>query len=129
MRKDFYDWHVLKDSLHEKPGRLFFNEREVWWCSLGANIGYEQDGKQADFGRPILVVRKFNHDVLWAVPLTSKTKDDRFHHAFNSYDTVQGGSVILSQVRLIDAKRLVRKMGTFPQSHFSEVLRKLKEFL
>lgn len=130
MLSKFHDWHVVKDALHQKsPPPLFFKEREVWWCSLGANIGYEQDGKNTDFGRPILVTKKFNHDVLWALPITSKKKENHFHHQFDSFDTVMSGSVVLSQIRLLDAKRLIRKMGTFPLAHFMEVREKLRRFI
>ncbi len=45
---------------------MFFNEGEIWWGSLGSNIGSEEEGKNF--------------------------------------------SVMLSQIRLLDAKRLQRKV-------------------
>src|SRR3989442_15305958 len=99
MLPEFHDWHLVKDRIHQKGDpQVFFNEREVWWCSLGANVGYEQNGKNADFGRPVLVVKKFNLDVLWAMPITSKKKDNHFHHHFELFEGVMAGSVVLSQV-------------------------------
>ena len=42
MKKDFKSWHGKKESLHHEKERPFFHEREVWFCSLGVNIGFEQ---------------------------------------------------------------------------------------
>ena len=45
--KEFDKWNELKKKLHnsEKPKKFYFREREIWWCSLGLNIGFEEDGK------------------------------------------------------------------------------------
>ena len=51
-----------------------FHEREVWWCSLGANIGFEQDGGGEDFERPVVILKKFNLDACLIVPLTARPK-------------------------------------------------------
>lgn len=41
MKKDFQKWHILKRGIHNDKERRFYHEREVWWCSLGENIGFE----------------------------------------------------------------------------------------
>jgi len=57
----FIAWSKLKVRLHIKPDNgVYFREREIWWASLGANIGYEQDGKHENFERPVLVLKKFS---------------------------------------------------------------------
>ena len=129
MDGKFFDWHLLKHKLHKKTNSVFFNERDVWWCHLGANVGSEQDGTSTDFGRPILVFKKFNLDLFWALPITTLQKNNRFHHLFGEFDAVKSGSVILSQLRLLDARRLVRKLGMFPKDKFEEVCIKLKNFI
>lgn len=47
MKKDFDKWNNRKKIIDQKEisNQMFFNEREIWWGSLGVNIGYEQDGK------------------------------------------------------------------------------------
>src|SRR3972149_11433241 len=72
MNKEFLKWHVLKSDLDRQAVSAKFQEREIWWCSLGCNIGYEQDGKHELFERPVLIVRKFNADLFWGLPLSSK---------------------------------------------------------
>lgn len=46
MTKDFNNWNTEKQNLEENTlNDLVFHRREVWWCSIGINLGYEQDGK------------------------------------------------------------------------------------
>ena len=110
MKKDFLEWHEKKAEIDEKTNRLFFHEREIWFCHLGLNIGYEQDGKGRNFGRPIIVFRKFNHQILWGIPLTTKNKTGKFYFPINLNDSINRCAII-SQLRLIDAKRLYYKIG------------------
>jgi hypothetical protein len=58
MEKDFFGWAKVKANLHHKRKINYFNEREVWWCAMGANIGHEQDGKGKLWTRPVLILRK-----------------------------------------------------------------------
>src|SRR3989344_2005502 len=111
--KDFDRWNELKKKLHisVKAKDFYFREREIWWCSLGVNIGFEQDGKNDNFERPVLIVKIFNKEVLWIVPLTSRHKDNKYYYKFDYKNKPQ--SAILSQVRLISSKRLLRKIWTF----------------
>ena len=88
MEKDFLKWHKRKEKLHIEGARVFFHEREVWWCSLGYNVGFEQDGKGYNFARPIIIFKKFNNEVFWAVPLTRATKkiskkSERYYYNFS----------------------------------------------
>jgi hypothetical protein len=41
MSKNFKDWFTEKNDLHENKVRAFFHEREVWFASVGVNIGFE----------------------------------------------------------------------------------------
>lgn len=60
VMKDYKNWHNLKLKIENNgtKKKKKFREREIWWCSLGENIGFEQDGKNEKFERPILVLRK-----------------------------------------------------------------------
>src|SRR6185369_9821330 len=99
MEKDFDVWNEEKKKISAKAGNDFmFCEREIWWCSIGLNIGDEEDGKNEFFERPVLVVRKFNKDIAWVVPMTTVVKNNQFHHIV-SYDNCYF-SLMLSQIRL-----------------------------
>lgn len=124
----FKKWTEIKIQLHiQERRRIYFKEREIWWCSLGVNIGFEQDGKNEWFERPVLILKKFNHEVLWILPLTSQAKQGIFYHSF-SHDG-KTSTAILSQLRLISSKRLLRKIRTLSYSEFEMVRNKIKDLL
>lgn len=128
-KKDFQKWHNKKTQVDNIEKRPFFHEREIWWCALGANVGFEQDGKGEDFLRPIVIIRKFNNEILWGVPLTkSKKKDSEYYFSF--YFVREGISVqntaILSQIRLIDARRLSYRVSEISKSDLVNLIEKLK---
>ncbi len=55
--KKYDEWNQLKKNLSEKENKVFFRERDVFWASIGINLGYEQDGKGEIFSRPVLIVK------------------------------------------------------------------------
>lgn len=127
-RKDFDGWNEKKKKLDQRSiADLFFHEREIWWASLGVNIGFEQDGKHDEFERPVLVLKKFNRHVFLGVPLTSTVKEQKYY-ATTTYDGKQY-SIILSQVRLFSSKRLARKIRRLPKREFEAVATCIKDFL
>lgn len=108
MEKDFQEWHNQKRHIeHERP-RVFFKEREIWLCHLGENIGFEQDGREDGFLRPIIVLKKF------------------FAFSFNGKEV---SVAILSQIRLVDAKRLKYKMGDMREIDFGSLKAKIRQLL
>ena len=126
MQKDFDGWNDVKKKTHIENSRPFFREREVWWASLGLNRGFEQDGGKG-FVRPVLVVKRFSGDACWCVPLTKQGKQGVYYE----YVTLRGSvrSVILSQLRLLDTKRLQNKIGILDEEEFVRIKTKLTRFL
>ncbi len=127
MSKDFDNWNILKKKLNASNHVPFFKEREIWWCSIGVNIGHEEDGKSAVFSRPVLVVKKFNNRVFWGVPLTTQIKNNRHYHKFVFKDREQ--CAMLTQLRLWDANRMTRKMGQLRKEEFNKVKLDLLSYL
>lgn len=127
MKKDFKKWHSKKILVNEIKNTPFFHEREIWFCFLGANVGFEQDGKGEDFLRPVLIVRKFSKETFWAIPLTKTKKKDRpYYYSFSFVKEIESVAV-LSQLRLIDARRLSYMIGEIKVSDFRKLIEKLKE--
>lgn len=119
MHKDFDRWNKVKKATHSRPDNLGVHERELWWISLGLNVGVETDGKHETFERPVLVVRKFNRQMAWVLPTTTRMGDARFYHPF-----VFGGgtyTVILTQIRTVSTKRFIRKIGMMEESDFEKI--------
>jgi mRNA interferase MazF len=125
--KDFAGWHNLKQQLHARKDAPIFQQQEIWWCSIGVNIGHEADGKNERYNRPILVVRKFNAHIFWGVPLTTKIKENPYYHSIHFKDRQQ--CAMLSHFRLYDGKRLTKRMGKLSDSQFEGVRNALKNLL
>jgi mRNA-degrading endonuclease toxin of MazEF toxin-antitoxin module len=86
---------------------------------LGSNIGWEEDGKNSNFSRPVIIFKKFSNDILWAIPLSTKIKMSKFYVSLNLNNLDQ--VAIVSQLRLIDAKRLIRKLGNISSEKYNEL--------
>ncbi len=117
----------LKESIHKTHDVPTFKERDIWWCSIGVNVGSESDGKNKDCNRPVLVVRKFNRNMFWGVPLTTRVKDNPYYYKIRFHDKDQ--CAMISQLRLWDAKRMTHKMGRLPDTPFHGVRQALKGLL
>jgi mRNA-degrading endonuclease toxin of MazEF toxin-antitoxin module len=127
MEKDFNQWNILKKKLTDKKNIPAFRQREIWWCHLGVNIGDEENGKNNVYSRPILIIKKFNNHILWGLPLTTRIKEKRYYHKIKFKDNEQ--CVMISQLRLWDARRLTARMGKLPNDQFDEIKRIVSELI
>lgn len=130
---DFDSWNELKKKLESEieDKEKFPKVREAWMCNLGRNIGFEQNGSGENFSRPILVVKKFNNQMFWVVPLSTKQKDLDFYFNYTDPDS-QKVSAILAQMKLMSVKRLKRlkrKLYEIDQDLMNKILNKIKSFL
>src|SRR6266498_257441 len=98
MEKDFNGWHRLKIALDSVKQPPTFQEREIWWCSIGINVGYEMYGKGHIFTRPVLVLRKYSRFTFLGVPLSSRMKDSPYYHPINFRG--RDVSAVFDQVRI-----------------------------
>ncbi len=127
MQKDFKKWSTTKQLIHNDLPRIFFKEREVWFSYIGENIGFEQDGRGDEFLRPFVVIKKFNNQVAWVLPLTKNQKEGIYYYQFKLNNSIS--TVILSQLKLIDTKRLKYKLGDIPEDDFIKLKTKIRQFL
>lgn len=125
MKKNFDNWNINKKNIHATKNSPLFHEREIWFCSLGVNVGFEQDGTGGNYDRPVIVMRGFNKNTFLGVAITGRAKEGDFYFSIGSI-TGREASVNLSQIRLIDAKRLVRKIGTLNEINFQKLKQKLR---
>lgn len=122
--KDFDAWNEVKKQLELVDIPFYYKNREIWFCSIGVNIGFEQDGKNAQAERPVLILRKFNKYVFWGVPLSTKLKPDNTHYLALKYKDLEF-SAIISQLRLFDSRRLTRKLYMLDKQQYEEVKNRL----
>ena len=103
-------------------------EPEKFGCDLGLNIGFEQDGTGKNNGRPILILQGFSKEVCLIVPLSTSRKENKYYLNVGKIKGRQS-SVILSQIRLLDTKRLVNKIGKMEKEKFEEIRKAVKNLI
>jgi len=119
MHKDFEAWNQLKQRLDKIVKPPFFNEREIWWCSIGVNVGHEVYGKGVLFTRPVLIIKKRSSSTFVGIPMSTKIKNrpDYYPITFNGKDI----SLMLGEVRNFDSRRLADKMGKLGETKCKDV--------
>jgi len=117
--KDFDGWNEVKKKTNGEEPRLY-TVREIWWCQFGVNIGTEQDGSGARFLRPALIMRGFGPDACLVVPLTTSMRE---HPLRISVGVIDGrpARANLSQMRVVDTRRLVEKVGFLGKELFTNI--------
>lgn len=123
--KNFDKWNSKKKSINNLEGRPFFNEREIWWCSIGVNIDIEMDGKSDYYERPVLIIKKINNQSAWILPITSTNKENPYIYPLRNNESF----VSLSQFRSISSKRLLRKESRISIEEFAHIIIRLKYLL
>ncbi len=131
--KDFDGWFPLKKQIEADCKVPTINQREIWWCSIGVNIGIEQDGKNRLYERPVLVVRKFNNRHFLGVPLTTQLKGFPFRPSVFYRNPGEGrvreGQALISQMRSYDAMRLTRHIAKLGKDQFNGVMAEIRDML
>ena len=142
MFTDFNKWNTLKKGIDGKDKWVRPEDGEVWWCTVGRNIGVEQSCREGDFARPVLVLRSFGPRMFWGLPITSSDPHGTkaaSHFFFNiegmPYEGPTGelktlhGFLALSQLRTFDNKRLLRKIMTMESGAFKGIREKVRSLI
>lgn len=127
MIKDFDNWNNLKKKLDGRKNPPHFKEGEIWWCSVGVNIGYEIHGKNSLSNRPVLILKKFSRDIFLGIPLSSKIKSGKFYHFLEVNQKTS--CAILSQIRVFDGKRLNGKIKELPEEELENLKEKVRRLI
>lgn len=125
--KEFDKWiEKKKDCHYQIKTPPLFKERDIWWISVGVNVGFEEDGKHDSFVRPVLVVKKFNRELFLGVPMSTKLKDNKYYIPVSvKKKTV---SVMISQLRVFSSKRIWNKLAELDEGDFFRVLEETSKF-
>ena len=128
MKKDFDKWNERKKDINDKNKNRFYHPREVWWCSLGVNVGFEQDGTNDFFQRPVLIIRAFSRHVCLIVPLTTSKKKNPYHISLGKINDVKSFA-ITSQIRLVDTKRFTDRLSVLNKRAFDEIRNAIRDLI
>ena len=127
MKKDFNSWNTLKQGIELHTKKVYANQREIWWSSIGINIGSESCGKNNLFERPVLILKVISKDLLLVAPLSTKNKNNKYHIEI---DVTKGKSyLLLEHIKTMSTKRLTRKIDRVSKDVFKNVCSQYKNLL
>lgn len=119
-------WFKLKLALWNKESKVVFKQGELWWCSLGVNLGEEIFGKGEKFTRPVLIFKKFTSNSFLGLPITKQEKQGSWYVEITIHKEKRW--VILNQARIFDKKRLTNRVGALDDADFQKVKKRFIEF-
>lgn len=125
--KNYSDWFKVKNKL-DQNSKKFYHEREVWWCYFGCNVGSEQNGGGRYFERPILILRGISKDVFVSLALSTVSKESNHYIDIGRIGGVQSYAII-SQIRLIDTRRLSNKICRIDKETFELIAKSTKDLI
>ncbi len=123
------EWNAVKKDTENNARNLGIKPREIFWIKIGQNIGSEEYGKDKDFVRPVIVVRKLTSDLFIGIPLTRSLKNNNYFHQFKYINKSKGlveNSAMILQFRTYSIKRVLSKIGKVDIDNFAEIIEKSK---
>lgn len=121
------EWNQVKTRINKSDIIRTVKDGEIWWCAMGANVGVEINGKGRDFARPVLVFRKLSRFGFIGIPLTSQPHEGSWYVKFRFKGKDE--YAVLAQIRMVDTKRMYRKIGSADDSDMEMIREKLKMLL
>jgi len=129
LHQDRFDsWNKLKKRLHHKEKIIEFYQGNIYFMSIGKNIGHEVYGKEELFLRPVLVYKKLTKTTFLGIPLTSQKKEGSFFFQF-SYKKDKTSVAMLHQMRVFDIRRSEYLSGKINKNTYKNLEKKVTEFL
>ena len=124
----FDDWNRLKKKLNKKKEIINFYQGNIYFMSIGKNIGHEVYGKDELFLRPVLVYKKLTKNTFLGIPLTSQKKEGSFFFQF-SYKKNKTSVAMLHQMRVFDIRRSEYLSGKINKNTYKNLEIAVKEFM
>jgi len=119
-QKEFGRWIQLKEILHFQLNNTpDVHERDLWWASVGENVGSEMNGKSEKFSRPVLIIKKLAVGFYLVAPSTSQEKDGSWYVEIQHKGRPM--YICLHQIRTIDCRRLWSRLGQISGPEFKRV--------
>ncbi len=102
---------------------------EIWLADLP-----QQSGKEREGTRPILMLSDTKVGLTIIIPFTSSTQLSGYEYTIMIPKSNENGlnldsTLSLFQIRSLDKKRLIHKLGNLENNHLNEINKTLKELL
>jgi len=118
--KEFDKWNICKKEINNNETIRLYKEREIWWASVGVNVGYEEDGKNNNYVRPVLIIRKFNRMLFLGIPMSTRIKDNKYY--YNICIKGKTVSLLLSQIKVFSSKRLLNRHTIVNKNEYKKII-------
>jgi mRNA interferase MazF len=118
--KQFLLWSGLKEKLHNLSHQSpLVSQGDIWWASVGENVGSEINGKSRLFSRPVIVFKKLAHGFYFVIPTTTQTRQGTWFVPFRQQE--KDMVACLHQARAMDYRRLSSKLGTLDDEDLNRI--------
>ena len=124
--KNFDAWNRQKKKTDGKSNTPSVRIGDIFWTHCGINIGTETNGAKDSFLRPV-VVRVFNQNHVLVIPATKTKKKHDFYYPV-TIDNIES-SLSLTQVRVMSAKRFVKRIERLKKHEVEQILQQLQNIL
>lgn len=118
--KDFDDWNKKKIKIDSNQRFNHPREKEIWWCSIGVNVGSEVFGKGHDYTRPVLVLNAEGSESFIGIPLTSNIKSRKYACIIKTEDGAVHTALVY-QIRSFDKRRLTDRKYILSDVEYAKV--------
>lgn len=125
--EEYDSWNGIKKSLVNVNEKLLFNEGEIWWCSLGLNIGTETRGSGKMFRRPVIIIKKLSADACIILPVTTQESLGTWFFPLEFPTGRQWA--MLHQIRMVNVKRFQKKAFVLNTYQLRDIKEKIKQLL
>ena len=131
MDSQYNNWNEIKITIENENIIVGFKERDIFYMNMGKNIGFEQDGKGENFVRPVVIIKGFNKNMFFGIPLSTNIKEGKFYYKFQfqKKDELVKNIALLSQMRLFSTKRLLNKIGVISKEDFESLKNEFKSLI
>ncbi len=118
--KKFCNWIQIKQKLDATDyNPPFIRVGDLWWCSIGENVGVEVNGKGRNFTCPIIILKKFERQAFFGIPTTTKYRDGNWYVLFSFKGITE--YAMLTQARMFSYKRLGQKIGSVDEKSLETI--------
>ncbi len=124
---NFDDWNHKKKQLHGSHPKILFKEGQIWWCSLGVNVGEEVLGKGPLYRRPVIVIRKITHSPCVVIPTTTQEKRAGSWYFPFEVNNLKRWAMVY-QIRFISSRRLSNRESTLSDPDFQALKKAVRDF-
>lgn len=122
--KNFDEWNEIKKKVDLYNSKKY-HPKEIWWSFWGLNVGFEESGSYNYFKRPVLIPKTLSPNTCIVVPLTTSRDNNKNRIDIGLIEN-KNAKAIISQLKVIDTRRLTTKICVLDDENFSKIREAVK---